>query len=186
MSQRHHMSRDCRSTTRCSCCNGQHHTSICKDSHVNRSSGNANQPSSRLQNNTATTQSLTSSVQPPYSSQSAHKSTATGPLYSTTTTGLYYVNTDKLVLLQTSQVYIHNPDNPTRGITINLILNGGSQRSYITKRVKDVLRLEADRAEEGHNQTFRSDNTRTQTIKVDKVLKEGSTTNDSSLVGQEQ
>jgi len=28
--ERHHMSRDCRSTVACSLCNGRHHTSVCK------------------------------------------------------------------------------------------------------------------------------------------------------------
>ena len=28
--KRHHLSRDCRSPIKCACCNGQHHTSICK------------------------------------------------------------------------------------------------------------------------------------------------------------
>ena len=157
----------------------RHHTSICKDSHVNRSSSNGNQ-SSRSQNNTATAQSSTPSMQLPSSSQSAHTSTAPGPPNSATTTGLYCVNTDTPVLLQTAQAYIYNPVNPYRGMTIRLMLDGGSQRSYITKKVQDVLKLESDRAEEVNIQTFGSDNARTQTVEVVKAaisLKEGGTTN---------
>ena len=124
--KRYHLSRDCRSGSRCSRCSGRHHTSICKDSYVNRSSGNGNQPSSRSHNNTATAQGLTASMQMPSSSQSAHTSTTTGPPNSTTTTGLYCVNTDTPVLLQTARAYIHNPDNPSRGITVRLMWMGES------------------------------------------------------------
>ena len=46
------------------------------------------------------------------------------------------------------------------------MLDGGSQRSYITQRVKDVLGLESERAEEVHIQTFGSENTRTQTVEM--------------------
>ena len=130
--KRHHLSRDCRSVSRCSRCNGRHHTSICKDTHVNRSSSNGNQ-SSHSQNNTATAQSLTPSMQLPSSSRLAHTSTASGSPNSATTTGLYCVNTDTPVLLQTAQAYIYNPVNPSHGMTIKLMLDGGSQRSYITK-----------------------------------------------------
>ena len=158
--RRHHLSHDCRSGSKCSHCSGWHHTSICKDSHVKRSSGNGNQPSSR----TATAQSLTVSTQPPSSSQSAHTSTATGPPNST-------------VLLQTTQAYIHNPDNPSHKITVRLMSDGGSQCSYIAK---DAQRLESHRVKEVNIQTFRSDNTKTQNVEVVKAaisLKEGGTTN---------
>ena len=173
--KRHHLSRDCRSPARCSRCNGQHHTSICKDSHVppsNRSSGNSNHQPSRSQNNTPTGQGLPANAQQSSHSQTSQlsqTSTAAGPPNSTTTTGLYCVNADTPVLLQTAQAYIHKPSNPSCGTTIRLMLDGGSQRSYITQRVKDVLGLESERAEEMHIQTFGSENTRAQTVEMVKA-----------------
>ena len=170
--KRHHLIRDCRSPARCSRCNGRHHTSICKDSPVapsNRSSGNSNHQPSRSQNNTPTGQGLPANAQQLSSSQAPllpQTSTAAGPPNSTNTTGLYCVNADTPVLLQTAQAYIHKPSNPSCGMTIRLILDGGSQRSYITQRVKDVLGLESERAEEVHIQTFGSENTRTQTVEI--------------------
>ena len=86
-----------------------------------------------------------SSLQAP---QLPQTSTAAGPPNSTTTTGLYCVNADTPVLLQTAQAYIHKPSNPSCGMTIRLMLDRGSQRSYITQRVKDMLGLESKRAEE--------------------------------------
>ena len=173
--KRHHLSRDCRSPARCSRCNGRHYTSICKGSHVppsNRSSGNSNHQPSRSQNNTPTGQGLPANAQQSSHSQTpqlSQTSTAAGPPNSTTTTGLYCVNADTPVLLQTAQTYIHKPSNPSCGMTIRLMLDGGSQRSYITQRVKDVLGLESERAEEMHIQTFGSENTRAQTVEMVKA-----------------
>ena len=59
------------------------------------------------------------------------------------------------------------------------MLDGGSQRSYITQRVKDLLGLESERTEEVHIQTFGSENTRTQTVEMVTAtiaLKEGGST----------
>ena len=88
-----------------------------------------------------TGQSLSANTQQPSSLQAPQlpqTSTAAGPPNSTTTTGLYCVNADTPVLLQTAQAYIHKPSNPSCGMTIRLMLDGGSQRSYITQRIKDV------------------------------------------------
>ena len=129
--KRHHLSRDCRSPARCSRCNGWHHISICKDSPVaqsNRSSGNSNHQPSRPQNNTLTGQGLSANTQQPSSSQAPEllqTSTTAGPPNSTTTTGLYCINADTPVLLQTAQAYIHKPRNASCGMIIRLMLDGG-------------------------------------------------------------
>ena len=70
------------------------------------------------------------------------------------------------VLLQTTQAYVHKPDDPNHGMAIRLILDGGSQRSYITQQVKDALDLEPQRIEEVHIQTFGSDSTRSQMVEM--------------------
>ena len=61
------------------------------------------------------------------------------PLDPPLTTGLYCVNADTPVLLQTAQACIHKPNNSARGMTIRLMFDGGSQRSYVTERVKKTL-----------------------------------------------
>lgn len=167
--KRHHLSRDCRSTTKCGRCNGRHHTSICNTGQSSRSS-NSSHHSACSQNNATIGQSTSANNQQLSGSQALqppHPQTSiTGPSTSTTTTGLYCVNADTPVLLQTAQAYIHKPNNPTCGTTIRIILDGGSQRSYMTQRVKDVLGLEPERAEEVNIRTFGSENSRTQTVEM--------------------
>ena len=105
----------------------------------NRSSGNSNHQPSCSQNNTPTGQSLPANTQQPSSSQVPQlpqTSTAAGPPNSNTTTGLYCVNADTPVLLQTAQAYIHKPSNPSCGMIIRLMLDRGSQRSYINSEGK--------------------------------------------------
>jgi hypothetical protein len=44
-------------------------------------------------------------------------------------------------LLQTAQVVAFNPDNPSARMTLRLLFDNGSQRSYITGRAKEILSL---------------------------------------------
>ena len=153
----HHLSRDCRSPIKCARCNGRHHTSICKG-HANAQSssnvGTRKQESPRTQNQEAI---RPQNHEPP--SLQNH----------TSTTQLYCVNTAVPVLLQTAQAYIYNPNEPSCGMTIRLMLDGGSQRSYITQRVKTALGLEPDHVEEVQIKTFGSDSTTLQTVEMTSV-----------------
>ena len=49
-----------------------------------------------------------------------------------------YIDSRKPILLQTASV---NTDDPTKTSRIQLILDSGSQRSYVTTRIKDALNL---------------------------------------------
>ena len=49
--------------------------------------------------------------------------------------------TDKTVLLQTAVASISRPDMPTKTIKARMILDSGSQRSYVSTRLKNVLNL---------------------------------------------
>ena len=83
------MSQNCRSTVCCSLCNGRHHTSICKqrDSNGQLAGGSSSSSAqSRVVSNCTTQAPL-----------------MLGHTPLTTTTGLYCVNGDKPVLLQTAQ-----------------------------------------------------------------------------------
>ena len=51
------------------------------------------------------------------------------------------------VLLQTGKATVYNPGNSHRKLTIGIILDGGSQRSYVTERVRDALNLPVSRSE---------------------------------------
>lgn len=127
--KRHHLSRDCKSSISCYFCNGRHHASVCKchDSSSQSAGDSANHSAQPHTSNNFM-------IQPPVSS--GHTTT--------TTAGFYCINGDIPVLLQTVQAYIHKPTDSACGMTIRLMFDGGSQRLYITERVKEALRLETE------------------------------------------
>ena len=48
------------------------------------------------------------------------------------------LGTKNTVLLQTAKAAVYNPGNGHRKMTIAIILDGGSQRSYVTERIQGI------------------------------------------------
>ena len=140
--RRSHIGRDCKSTSRCRTCNGCHHTSICHRSparnvddhrtHRPQSSHGGNQPSG-----------TGSPTTPPTSRATATTPSTLNPgaptFASTPTSTASYVDTHQTVLLQTALVEVRNPLHPSRRLKLRIVMDNGSQRSYLTQRVKEVL-----------------------------------------------
>ena len=49
----------------------------------------------------------------------------------------------QVVLLQTAKAVIKNPDKAKVSVEVRLLFDGGSQKSYLSKRARDLLKLEA-------------------------------------------
>ena len=116
--RKNHLSRNCRSNRNCKRCRGKHHISICPDDTANTSTGNR----------------ITTT-------------TSTGDQQDTgrpTTTLLTGVNTS--VLLQTAQLRVLNSDSDSP-VVARAILDGGSQRTYISCRLREKLSLPTVRTE---------------------------------------
>ena len=185
--RRHHLSKDCRSSVKCAQCGGRHHTSICKGSTV----GSKSHPRSDQQNHTSTEHNaptvpqlpppslqVAQTTQLPPPSRQASQLPPLGQPLTPTTTQLYCVNSTVPVLLQTAKAYIHKLDDPKCGMKIRLMLDGGSQRSYISQKVKDALGLLPDHVEQVQIKTFGSDVTTRHTVEMVKVgipLRSGNT-----------
>ena len=117
-----HLSRNCRTTRRCHECNGRHHTSICTPRQV---------PTVEMSSETTpvvTTNTLNPSA-PEY-------------IPSTTNTTLY-LEANRTVLLQTAVAEVYNPIDKTQRRSIRIVMDSGNQRSYLTTKVKQDLRLES-------------------------------------------
>jgi len=126
--RRHHLHRDCRSSTMCVCCNSRHHTGIC-NTYVG-SQGKRKQQGSDSQNcvNTGKSQLLPKTqapqqeqLQPPQlqSPQTGY----VGQQGTSTTTQLYCGNTQVSVLLQTAMAYMHQLNDPRCGVNVRLMLD---------------------------------------------------------------
>ena len=132
--RKHHMSRDCRSPLKCTSCGGRHHASIC----VGGTTQTGDKPHSRP---TQGTGGNTTTVQP---QQASYSSNVNRPVSSIpTTTAAFQSSTTKVpVLLQTAQVPVFRPGDPSTSISIRVIFDSGSQRSYVSQRVKQSLALD--------------------------------------------
>ena len=61
---------------------------------------------------------------------------------------------------------MHKLNQPKFGMPIRLMLDAGSQRSYVTQKVKDVLGLQLENSERMQIKTFGSEATMMQTVEV--------------------
>ena len=128
------MSRDCRSTTLCGKCHGWHHVSLCPRNSLSLGT-----------NSSQTTHDLTQV------SQSSSNIPASG---SQNTTNMC-VNSQTPVLLQTAKVYLHNSQNDNKSrVAVRLVMDSGSQRTFLTNRARQALHLNTLRSERLSIKTF--------------------------------
>ncbi len=119
--RRNHLSRNCRSRGRCVKCHGRHHTSICLTSN----SGTAPLP----------TGTPASSGCPPQSG-SSQAGTTHIPV-----TSSMFINSHTPILLQTAKATVCDATQmgATPTAEVRAILDTGSQRSYVTARIRELL-----------------------------------------------
>ena len=116
--RKNHLSRSCKSTSRCLKCRRKHHTSICDHG----------------QGQSPVTQHPTSE---PVHTDLAELNPLAPPFESPATTRTHTtLCSDQVpaVLLQTARAVIHHPGNPHLSLEVHLILDSGSQKSYISER----------------------------------------------------
>ena len=170
--KRGHLGRDCRSTVRCSVCNGHHHRSICT-----KGQPQCRRPSNGATNTANHTPGTTNSNQ---SESGRSNTTALNPEATTfatvppTSTSLY-VSANKSVFLQTAQAEIYNPFDPQLFVTVHVILDSGSQRSYINHKVKDALHLKPETLQQLPIATFGAgkENRLCETVRIAMKMKHG-------------
>ena len=74
-----------------------------------------------------------------------------------TTTALQCTTAKVPVLLQTARVHVFNPANPVMSMGVRLIFDSGSQRSYVTDKIKQLLSLDRQCVKTMLIKTFGSD-----------------------------
>ena len=147
-----HLSRNCRSTNRCRTCNGRHHTSLC-NSAVGQPTGDSCVSRSRSQPpREGTSLTTLSGTEPPMPSlnPSAHAHSTSvptlnpsAPAFTSSTATSLYMDSNRAILLQTALAEVSNPHDPSLTLRLRIVMDSGSQRSYLTQRVRDTLALPA-------------------------------------------
>lgn len=120
--RQNHISRNCRSSNRCSRCNGKHHVSVC----------------------------------PRMEPTESQKPTPSIPATPSTPSPVMVVNTRTQVLLQTATMVIHGDKKLRPTHRVRTILDCGSQRTYMTCQVQEILSLPTTSVEMIDIKTFGS------------------------------
>ena len=112
-----HISRTCRSSSWCQKCKCKHHISIC-DIHCDQ-------------------------LQPPSLATTPKTSLHPGasPFQLRQTAINVCSSPSQVIILQTARAVVQNPNVTSISIEVRLRFNGGSQRSYLSVRARDLLRL---------------------------------------------
>ena len=117
-----HISKHCRSSLKCTNCNGRHHASVC----VRNSKPKLGQKPH--------THSSSSPVQ-------SELNTETPPFESSKTGATFYTSVGESTLLQVARVFVFNPNEPGNRLSLFVLLDSGSQCSYVTNSVCHMLGL---------------------------------------------
>ena len=107
---RGHLTRNCHSRIKCLSCKGRHHVAICPSKL--KAQADESTPSSTSE----TTVALDPEASP----------------YNPQPTRTLWTYSGKHVLLQTAQATAFNPDLPSRALRVRIVMDTGSQRSYVT------------------------------------------------------
>eukprot|EP00731_Ephydatia_muelleri_P005954 Em0003g202a len=133
--RRGHKGIDCRSSLKCSICQGRHHLSIC--------------PRPRQANNS---QPGTSPSVP--ASQNSSRTFQAPAVNGRSSTMSMYVSTKTPILLQTARVKVNAPNRESPVIDTRIVFDSGSQRSYISNKICEALGLKVERKERLVVKTF--------------------------------
>ena len=131
--KKHHLSKDCRSKLRCQKCRGRHHVTICSrhvgpDSSIPTSLGSTQEPSNEIPSGSGTD--------------------------ALSTTSTFCAGAQTPILLQTAKLKLFNPTSRSSNTVARAIMDSGSQRTYITSRLRDELDLPAIMTESLRIKTF--------------------------------
>ena len=143
-----HLSRGCRSSSKCKHCSGRHHSSICF-----KSSGSEKRDERSSKHGTST-------LDP-----------AATPFKTTTC----LTDASEKILLQTAKATVRNPEGP-HSLMLTLIFDSGSQRSFMTRRARERLALRTCGRKELFISTFGAKRSKSQlcdVVRATLVMRDG-------------
>ena len=108
-----HISRNCRSSSKCGNCNGRHHTSVCFKA----------KPSTDITSTSSSTNSAT------FSTNASGLNPETPPFQLTDTTMTCYAGVGEVIMLQTARAFAFNLTQRERRIVVHVLMDSGSQCS---------------------------------------------------------
>ena len=138
-----HISHNCPSKSKCHNCNGKHHVGICQ---IKLNAVTPTYPATTVSAPVPPQQGLT--MQPG------------------TNTVVCYSNSSTPVLLHTAQATVYNPQRPECKVKARIILDSGSQCTYLTDNLKNILQLPVLERKQVSIKTFGSTDERLELVEV--------------------
>ena len=142
-----HLVRDCQSSIKCFTCKGRHHVALCES---RRRPGQVSYNQSRCEENRSSSLSRRQVDQ-------GSQTNSTEPSTSFCGMNLKGNPEGKGYLLQTAFVIATNPEDPSKEVKLRLVIDSGSQRSYVTQRARALLELPTANQEEIMIKAFGAD-----------------------------
>lgn len=148
--RKNHISRDCQSNNKCFKCGKRHHASLCASHqppqnpprHSPRLPPQAPKENEKLSVQSTRSDSKDLPREPEGLAQDRNQQEQPAIVSHTT-----YIDTRTSILLQTAKANIYKQGIPEEKVKIRLILDSGSQRSYVTTKLKDRLNLNPEGTE---------------------------------------
>ena len=168
-----HLSRNCPSKNQCFKCKGRHHISICpsdgsnegsahNSTNVSRTPSQEQPQNQRGNNDKGTPRPGVNSFRAASRQEQNQKQPKT---LKQNLTALY-VSAATPVLLQTAKALTYKPGNSAVTVKARFILDSGSQRTYVSTRLRQRLKLLTENTERISIKTFGSTNENSQCVDV--------------------
>ena len=158
--RKNHISRECQSNIKCFKCGRRHHGSLCMGGQPRQQHPNSDPPANQQeprhprQPATETEKGDETGIGGKNLPAQPNRERDQQQQQQVTTSQTMYVGTRTSILLQTAKVNIYKPGMQENRINARLILDSGSQRSFVTTRVKNQLNLDAEGTENLMIKTF--------------------------------
>ena len=167
-----HLSKNCPSKHECFKCKGKHHISICPSSGNNSTNSRTTPRQEHPQKQSGNYCPSGSNESGPNSGINSSRATPTQEEVqnrsrnSKQNLAALYVSASTPVLLQTANALTFKPGNSATKAKARLILDSGSQRTYVSARLRDHLNLPAESSQRISIKTFGSTKENVQCVDV--------------------
>ena len=142
-----HLARDCQSSIKCYACKGRHHVALCE----------SRDRSSQVSYDQSRSEEIRSSRLSKRQTDQASQTNSAEPSTSLCGMNLNENSEEKGYLLQIAFLIAANPESSSKEVKLRLVIDSGSQRSYLTQRARALLELPTVNQEEIMIKAFGAD-----------------------------
>ena len=161
-----HLGRNCKLKNQCFKCKVRHHISICPSDGSNEGSAHNSTNLSRTPSQEQSQNQRGNNDEGTPRTAPRQEQNQKQPMTSTQNLTALYVSAATSVLLQTAKALTYKPSNSAVTVKARFVLDSGSQRTYVSTRLRERLKLLTENTERISIKTFGSTNENSQCVDV--------------------